>query len=47
MKVSLGEGRHSSQLRFGPFVLDLESWQQLPGARGTLRFLLRPREPRG
>ncbi len=27
--------------------LDLESWQQLPGARGTLRFLLRPREPRG
>ncbi len=26
--------------------LDIDSWRQLPGARGELRFLLRPREPR-
>ncbi len=26
--------------------LDVDSWRQLAGARGTLRFLLRPREPR-
>ncbi len=25
---------------------DIESWQELPGARGELRFLLRPRDPR-
>ncbi len=26
--------------------LDIDSWQELASVRGTLRFLLRPREPR-
>lgn len=41
-----GEDERVTTANLACIDLDVDSWRQLPGARGALRFLLRPREPR-
>ncbi len=41
-----GEGERLTTGNLARIDLDVESWRQLITARGELRFLLRPREPR-
>ncbi len=41
-----GEDQRMTTGNLACIDLDIDSWRQLAAARGTLRFLLRPREPR-
>ena len=41
-----GEDERMTTANLACIDLDVDSWQRLAGARGSLRFLLRPREPR-
>ncbi len=41
-----GEDERVTTANLACIDLDLDSWRKLPSARGELRFLLRPREPR-
>ena len=41
-----GEEERVTTANLARIDLDIESWRRLPDARGELRFLLRPRDPR-